>query len=248
MKKKFTNEDIKQKMAELIGNEYTKLDDVYVNSYTKFLIRHNTCGNSYEVNWSNFQQGRRCPKCGKKSAREKRSLTNKDIIECMYELVGNEYSKLNNIYVNNSTKFPVRHELCGHQYEVSWANFKKGHRCPKCNQSKGEKFIADYLTNQHISFTTQVRFDDCRHKNTLPFDFGIVDSDKKIIALIEYDGEQHFLPVDSWGGEETLKQTQLRDSIKNEYCKENDIPLLRIKYNEDIKERLDKFLGLFFFE
>ena len=239
---KLTNLDVIQRMYELVDDEYTKLNDIYVNADTKFPIKHNTCDHEYEVSWGNFQRGKRCPKCSGVM-----KLTNEDIVQRMIDLVSNEYSKLNDIYVNANTKFPIRHNICGHEYEVKWSNFQNGKRCPKCNQSKGEKFISDYLTNKHISFTTQVRFNDCRHKNTLPFDFGIVDSNKKIIALIEFDGEQHFKPSDFFGGEENLKQVQLRDSIKNQYCKDNNIPLLRIRYDEDIQEELDNFLGSLFF-
>ena len=93
-----------------------------------------------------------------------KKLTNDDIIQRMYDLVSNEYTKLNDVYINAHAKFPIRHNTCGHEYEIAWNPFNSGVRCPKCSESKGERFISDYLTNQGISFTTQVRFDDCRHK------------------------------------------------------------------------------------
>lgn len=247
--KKLTNDDIVQKIHELVGDEYCKLDNIYTNTNTKFPIRHNTCGHEYKIAWNTFQSGSRCPKCSGLM-----KLTNEEIVQKMYELLGDEYTKLDDNYINATTKFPIRHELCGHEYEVNWNNFKSGKRCPKCNQSKGERFISDYLTNKNISFTAQVRFNDCKHKLPLPFDFGIIDKNKKIIALIEYDGQQHFKPsrfktsTTQEQAEENLKQTQLRDQIKNQYCKENNIPLLRIKYNEDIQEKLDNFLGSLFFD
>ena len=237
---KLTNEDIVKRIHDLVGNEYTKLDDTYINNQTKFLIRHNLCSHEYEVSWHKFHGGKRCPKCAGLT-----KLTNEDIVKRIHDLVGNEYTKLDNSYVNSLTKFKIKHNLCGHEYMVSWNIFQQGYRCPKCNQSKGEKFIEDYLTNKNIAFNTQKKFDDCRFKYPLPFDFAVLD-DKKIIALIEFDGQQHFEPVKAWGGEENLKLTQLRDQIKNEYCKAHNIPLLRIRYDEDIEERLDKFLGLFF--
>lgn len=372
MTRKLTNEEIVKRMYELVGDEYSKLDNIYVNSQTKFDIRHNICGHVYKVTWGNLQSGNCCPKCSRKNSPIK--LTNEEIVERMYSLVNSEYSKLDDFYANNSTKFPIkhntcgyeyevewnnfkngkrcphcfgskkyttkeineiieketngeykliseyknakskflilhkhcghkykttlsiiksghrcskcsgnyrytdeemtamishmtdyeytkvgqysnsivkfliRHNTCGHEYEVSWGNFKRGTRCPKCNQSKGEKFISDYLTNQNISFITQVRFDDCRSKYPLPFDFGIMNNKDKIIALIEFDGEQHFklsrfsTNVTQEQAEENLVLTQLRDQIKNQYCEDNNIPLLRIRYDEDIEEKLTKFL------
>lgn len=159
-----------------------------------------------------------------------KKLTTKEIKEGVYSIE----------YINAKDK----HNTCGHEYEIGWGMFQSGVRCPKCNQSKGEKFISDYLTNQQISFTTQVRFDDCRHKLPLPFDFGIIDSNKRIIALIEFDGQQHFEPVDLWGGEEALQQTQLRDQIKDDYCKEQNLPLLRIKYDEEnVLKVIEEFIA-----
>lgn len=247
-RRKLTNEDIVERMYDLVGEEYSKLDNIYLGANTKFSIKHNTCGYEYEIAWSVFQRGNRCPKCSLKQRTFKKTFSNEDIVQKIYELVGDEYTKLDDVYVSSSTKFPIKHNICGHEYEIAWNRFQSGRRCPKCNESKGEKCIADYLTNKNISFTTQVKFNDCRHKNPLPFDFGIVDDKNMIIALIEFDGIQHFEPsrfsnnVNQEQAEEDLKQTQLRDQIKNQYCKENNIPLLRIKYNEDIQERLDNFL------
>lgn len=233
---KFTNENIVERMYDLAGDEYTKLDDVYINANTKFSIKHNICGHEYEVSWGKFQSGNRCPKC---SGHYK--YTDSEIIEMISDMTQGEYTKLS-IYINAQTKFPIRHNVCGHEYEVRWNDFRRDNRCPKCNQSKGEKFISDYLTNKNISFTTQARFDDCRQKRPLPFDFGIVDDENMIIALIEFDGKQHFESVELWGGEEALALTQLRDQIKNQYCEDNNIPLLRIRYDEDIEEKLTTFL------
>ena len=63
---------------------------------------------------------------------------------------------------------------------------------------------------------------------------------------IEFDGKQHFIPVKYFGGEEGFKERKRRDELKNKYCKENDIKLIRIPYNsfKDIKSILLKNLNL----
>ena len=63
----------------------------------------------------------------------------------------------------------------------------------------------------------------------MPFDFGILNN-SSILLLIEYDGIQHYKSIEYFGGMESLKSQQRRDKIKNEYCNENKIPLLRIPY------------------
>lgn len=54
--------------------------------------------------------------------------------------------------------------------------------------------------------------------------------------------KQHYEPIEYFGGVDKLKETQLCDDIKNEYCKENNIRLLRIRYDENVEEKLNKFL------
>jgi hypothetical protein len=70
----------------------------------------------------------------------------------------------------------------------------------------------------------------------------IINIEKKnnriIYICIEYDGEEHFRYVEIWGGEEEFENIKIRDQIKNEYCKNNNIRLIRIKYNDSIDNKL----------
>ncbi|AIX12623.1 hypothetical protein WRP3_120 [Lactococcus phage WRP3] len=158
-----------------------------------------------------------------------KKLTTGEVKGRIKDLTGNDYLLLGD-YVNNITKMLVKHNLCGNTYEVKWNNFHQGARCPKCNESKGEKKISDILNSLGIKYTSQKRFPECKYKNTLPFDFYI--HNKKSKLLIEFDGRQHFESIEYFGGEDVLKETQLRDKIKNDFAKEKDIPLLRIPYTD----------------
>ena len=76
-------------------------------------------------------------------------------------------------------------------------------------------------------------------------DFAILNKEKEAILIVEYDGEQHFKPIEYFGGEEKLKETKYRDSVKDKYCKENNIPFLRFNYKQsenDIEDLLLKQL------
>jgi len=109
--------------------------------------------------------------------------------------------------------------------------------CPICNESKGEKEIRIILNNLNIKYIKQKTFNNCKNKRKLPFDFYLTDYN----LCIEFDGIQHFKSIEYFGGEKVLKETQKRDLIKNNYCKENNIKLLRIKYNENILKKLKKY-------
>jgi hypothetical protein len=60
--------------------------------------------------------------------------------------------------------------------------------------------------------------------------------------VVEYDGELHFKSVNYYGGDEALNKTKIRDDIKTKYCLNNNINLLRIKYDENIIEKLNRFV------
>lgn len=82
------------------------------------------------------------------------------------------------------------------------------------------------------------------HKRNLIFDFAIFDKNDNLFGLIEFDGVQHFKPIEIFGGDKALEYTKLRDNIKNEYCKNNNIKLLRIPYTEfkNLNDILNKFI------
>lgn len=134
-------------------------------------------------------------------------------------------------YINASSKLITRCEN-GHIHEVSWNKFQSGHRCVVCQESKGEKKIRNYLELNNVNFTPQYRFEKCKDKYTLPFDFYLIDYN----IVIEYDGEGHY--KDIYGN---LTDRQNKDNIKTNYCKENNIKLIRIPYWEF--ENIEKILN-----
>ena len=122
----------------------------------------------------------------------------------------------------------------GHDYEMAVSQHTLGYRCQVCNESKGEKIIDTYLREHNIKFKPQYTDDRCKNVHLLIFDFAILKNNEPIL-IIEYDGEGHYKPI-TFGGcsKETaiknLESAKIRDKIKNDFCKENNIPMLRIPY------------------
>ncbi len=125
-------------------------------------------------------------------------------------------------------------------FKVRPHDFLGGSGCPKCNESKGEKSIRNYLVGKNIKFLTEYTFEDCRYKRKLPFDFYLPDFN----TCIEYDGQLHYpeelLDQQIERFKNSIERTQITDSIKTEYCKVNNIRLIRIKYEEEISKRLEE--------
>lgn len=115
----------------------------------------------------------------------------------------------------------------------------KGMGCPKCKTSKGENLIIDFLNENNISYMYQKKFEGCIYKTKLPFDFYFPDKN----LCIEYDGIQHFMIIEAWGGRDEFELRKKKDKIKNKFCKENNIRLERIKYDEDTIEKLKSILN-----
>ena len=109
-------------------------------------------------------------------------------------------------------------------------DLKSGHvQSCGCLISKGEDKIKTLLIQHNISFEKQKIFETCRFPNTnafAKFDFYVNNQ-----YIIEFDGKQHFKSYNSgWNTQEQLQKTQERDKFKNEWCKNNNIPLIRIPY------------------
>jgi len=55
---------------------------------------------------------------------------------------------------------------------------------------------------------------------------------------IEYQGEQHFMPVEHWGGETALQNQTERDERKVQLCKQAGVQLVYFDYEDDLSMEL----------
>ena len=142
-----------------------------------------------------------------------------------------------------------------HVWKAHLGDRRNGSGCPICAETRGERRIRIVLEGMNISFVAQYAFSAMKHINTLRCDFAVLNSDQLPIAVIEYNGEQHYEPVDFAGkGEKwalkSFEVTQKRDRIKATYLNEQGIPLLEIPYWEfdNIEELLNDFIKKLPFE
>ena len=218
---KLTLEYVKEKFAE---KGWELLSTEYKNAHT---LMDYICdkGHKHSIQWANFQQGFGCPQCHYEHLSEIKRMSYEDV-EKYIEKQG--YLLLSDKYKNAHQKLLIQ---CphGHIFTMNFDKFKSGQRCPICIGSNGEKEIRSCLNDLEIDFVEQKRFGDCRSILPLPFDFYI----PSLNICIEYDGEQHYLK-NCFGDKDgkALLETQKRDEIKTQYCKENNIKLIRIPYWE----------------
>jgi len=174
----------------------------------------------------NQKQG--CPECGKISMKE---ITRKCIDTFVYEsnvIHNNKYDYMKSVYINNKTKIIITCPDHGDFKMRPDTHLGQMCGCSKCNMSLGEDRIMKILEGKNINYKSHHGFDDCKYINKLTFDFYLPEYN----TCIEFDGQQHFYPVDFFGGEKSFKLQQKKDNIKNKYCIENNIELIRIPYFE----------------
>lgn len=214
-----TQEQFEKEMLEKLGDEYILLSQ-YKNINTKVLIKHLKCNNSWEVRPSSLlHQNCRCPFCCSNNIKKDTEQFKREV----YELTKGEFEVLSE-YVNAKIQILMKHNKCGNKWWVEPTNFLSYHSCIFCSsRSKGEDKISEILNKKGIDYEREKRFEGCKGKRKLPFDFYLNDFN----ILIEYDGIQHFKPSFN---EKEFKNIKINDEIKNKFCKDNNIKLIRIPY------------------
>jgi len=199
------------------------------------------CDHKWYVRPGNLLQGYKCPICSIKNRVHEPYKSNEEFIREIEKKHGNKIKILSEY---NGALKPIKVEcsICKYQWKPMPNNLIRALGCPKCNTSKGNKKISDWLDKNDINYEIEQKFKDCRNKLPLRFDFKIYIDEGLFFMLIEYDGEQHF--NESKGSWPALEKIQKRDKIKDRWCKENNIELLRIPYWEynNIEKILEKKL------
>lgn len=233
---KLTNEDFLKKVKLIDENkEYTFLEN-YKGYAHKIKCKHN-CGYEWYIAPSNFFGGKRCPKC--EGSMKK---TQEEIDKRMEDAFKGEYKFLEK-YINSDEPILCEHS-CGYKWKIRPYNLFGGRKCPKCNrESSREKLISTILDNNNIKYEREKTFDGLKYKGKLRIDFYLTEHN----IAIEYDGEHHFLNLRYTGSNNSLSLVQKRDSIKNDYCNNNDIKLYRIPYtktDEEIIEEIEQIINV----
>lgn len=159
-------------------------------------------------------------------------LKTQDEFENQCHLIHNyEYDYTEAKYINSHEHVIIKHNKCGNKFEQAAYHHMQGTGCPTCNSSKGELYIHNFLNKHDIEYQIEKRFDDCKNINTLPFDVYIPSKN----ILIEFQGIQHFKPIDFFGGVDAFEKRKKNDDIKKMYCKNHNYILIEIRYDDNIE-------------
>lgn len=223
--KKYSYKDV---VDEFQKTNYILLssEDEYKNCATKmrYICKKHMDKGEQSISLNHIKSGRGCYYCGleKLSAKKQQS-------KAEFQRKVTAVNENIQVLEYNGMKSPAKFRCLVCDYE--WTSNPKsmitnGKLCPNCQKYfKGEYIISQLLDDWGIFFLQQYRFSDCRDKKPLPFDFYL----PKYNMCIEFDGEQHYEYKNGWSN---LGVIQIHDYIKDKYCVENGVTLIRIPYWE----------------
>lgn len=206
-------------------------------------LREN-CQEIFDTSWNEvYSMGSECPFCSGQRVGKRNNLAyRRPDLAKEWDYEKNENNPEN--FTTGTNKMAWWICESGHQWKSRVSDRCKGKECTICNTSKGEFKIFKFLDKKRITFKNEFLI-DYKYKKRLLLDFYIPDYN----SAIEYDGEQHFFPVDfsgrgeKWAKKE-FKKIKEKDKIKTKYCVDKNIKLLRIPYWEfdNIEKILEDFL------
>lgn len=225
-------ENFQQQANLKYNSKYTYLQENYINSTTPIKIICPLHGEFFQTPYNHLKGKSGCPKCASNY-----QLSQEDFIKLLQDIYGDkfDYSKIE--YETILKKVLIGCKKHGY-IKMRPQSLLTGRGCPKCySKSRGEAIIAYYLDKRNIDYEFQKKFPECKRQSELVFDFFLPDYS----TCIEYQGIQHYIPVDNFGGEFYFNLTQERDKIKKDFCKSKNINLLEIRYNDNLVEKLTDF-------
>lgn len=221
------------------------------NKKRKYYYCQCDCGNLLYIRADNLGNGH-TKSCGCYKQKLAKNLG----LSKVKDLTGQTFGKLTVLKrdknIDNKTKWICQCE-CGNIVSVFSNNLKKLHTtsCGCASRSIGEQNILSLLKNNNISYKTEYSFEDLKDKKKLRFDFAIFDKNNNLIELVEFDGRQHNNIYTPWNSTDTLEERQYHDNLKNIYCKNHNLKLIRIPYEKrdtitlkDLEIDLNEYMGI----
>jgi len=226
----------------LSKEEFIKKANLIHNfKYNYFLVNYKTMDDKVIIicpKHGNFKQkaSKHLKKHGCIQCSKTKKLTTDEFVNKSKLIHGEKYDYSVSVYKNNISKIKIICKKHGIFEQVAGTHLAAC-GCPICKESVGEKLIRNFLNKNNICFLSQHKFNNCKDKGLLPFDFYLPKSN----CCIEFNGIQHYSPISFFGGDKSLEYTVRHDKIKKEYCNNNNILLIVINEIKDIENKLIEY-------
>lgn len=240
--KKWTTENFIERSKQIHGEAYDYSKTIYTNYYNKITITCPIHGDFKQTISNHIYKQYGCPKCGIEKRARSRQLPINDFIRRANQIHNNKYDYSKVVFKNMHEKVVIICPEHGEFEQTPQKHILRQHGCPKCSQSRGENEVQSYLQNNNIRYLQQFE---------IPIDQSINTSGKAYVdfylpeynTIIEYNGIQHYeyTPYFHSGGIIDFEKQQQRDLYIEGYCKENNIKLLQISYQDNVLDVLESW-------
>ena len=171
------------------------------------------------------KKGQGCPKCASEKQSERQSYTWEQLQNKFVNIHNNKYDYSKVDYIDMNTPICIICPEHGEFWQKPSVHIRYA-GCPKCKTSKGELLIGEILNSLKIPYTAQYKI---KINNNNAFIDYMIDF-KENRYFIEYNGEQHYTPIEHFGGILKFEKQQKRDQCIRDYCKNKNINLIEIDY------------------
>lgn len=231
-KKKVNTENFVEKARAVHGERYDYSKSIYKSTHSKICIICSEHGEFWQTP-ANHLRGSGCPKCKAKKSKESQIKDTSWFIDKAKIVHGDkyDYSKVN--YIGAVNKVSIVCPKHG-EFKQQAESHLQGSGCPLCNSKKEQNKIYNLIVNSFPKLQVIQEYS--------PSWLGRQRIDIAIPTInigIEYDGRQHFVPVERFGGEIEFQKTTKRDELKNQLCDTNNFKLFRLRYDyteEDLND------------
>lgn len=221
-------------------------------------FRCKDCGIEYDMMWDNVKTQEFmgcCTKCAHKRSQDYRRLEAQKLIDKFaqygYRVITpidkikprGKGETLNKAVVTVEDRFGYQFDICYNNFHNRlnrYIKLNKDNNDYHCGVHTAEEIIRDYLTELAVPFKREFTFDDCRGQKgrLMRFDFCLYFTEPEKRMIIEIDERHHKSSV----------KVQQRDEIKNQYCEQHNIPMLRIEdkdvlNSENYKDKICRFIN-----
>ena len=227
-----STESFIEEARKIHGDKYDYSKVVYDGNKKKVCIICPEHGEFWQTPNKHISSKQGCPKCSSKN------ITTEEWIDKANKIHNNKYDYSKVEYKNNKTKVCI---ICPKHGEF-WQTPDKhiqGEGCPICNNSRMELSLRKYLDENEIPYVQQKCFNWLGKKK---LDFYLTSHN----VAIECQGRQHFVPINHFGGLDGFRKRLRNDIAKYEECKENNVKLIYVINDKDIKKTKNrKFLNIY---
>ena len=226
--KRMSQEDFINRIKLMYGNLFNYDEVIYVNKRTKVKLHSNIMNEDFLILPEHLFKGE-VKNCYLNLSNISNTLNNDIFKQRAIMVHGNKYDYSKIEYKNLTEKVRIICPEHGEFWQTPTNHLYNKQGCPKCNQSHGERFIPELLEQAGLQYVSQYKI--TANERNYEIDFCLILNSKMV--FIEYNGKQHYEPVEIFGGKEAYDKQVIRDNQIREYCKENDIILLEYSYEID---------------